>query len=261
MSYTIQIKNDSGSVQTWAGKEFAIAEEYTVPTDTNRIKYQTNAGLLTAIGAGDALVGNGTAYFSDVNEALNWLKGHDTTPKDSEGIPYAKTRMTKSGWHFQIHAIEFETSNLTSLYNKDKDEVDLGFATLKCYNSSDTELTVQGDCDTSCVYTVVTWEPDYDYEILGATIEQDAAPNTDVRMWVTAVPDLTPAQGGSIPFGQGGINLRRMGSSGEVSIDGRTPKIMTYNATYHTNKFEILVRHNAGVKHTIILLTNIFKEA
>lgn len=75
MSYTIKIKNDSGSVQTWAGKEFAVAEEYTVPSDSNRTKYQTNSGLLSAIGAGDALVGDGSEYFADVNTALDYLKG------------------------------------------------------------------------------------------------------------------------------------------------------------------------------------------
>lgn len=77
MSYVIQIKNDSGSVQTWAGKEFAIAEEYTIPSDTNRFKYSNNSALLTAIGSGDALVGDGTEYFTDINKAVNWLKNID----------------------------------------------------------------------------------------------------------------------------------------------------------------------------------------
>lgn len=76
MAHIITIKNDSGSIQTWAGKDFAIAEEYTVPTDTNRSKWINNSGLLTAIGNGDALVGNGTVYFADVNSAVDWIKGN-----------------------------------------------------------------------------------------------------------------------------------------------------------------------------------------
>ena len=80
MPYTIKIKNDSGSIQTWAGKEFAIAEEYTVPNDGNRVKYQNHEGLLTAIGNGDALVGDGSEYFTDINKAINWLKGITENP-------------------------------------------------------------------------------------------------------------------------------------------------------------------------------------
>lgn len=75
MSYTIQIKNDSGSTQSWAGKEFVDQEEYTVPTDANRTKWQNSSTLLTAIASADALVGNGVEYFTDVSEAINWLKG------------------------------------------------------------------------------------------------------------------------------------------------------------------------------------------
>lgn len=76
MQQVIKIKNDSGAVVIWAGKEFALDEEYTIPTDSNRAKWQNNSTLLTAIANGDALVGDGEIFFSDVNEAVNWLKGN-----------------------------------------------------------------------------------------------------------------------------------------------------------------------------------------
>ena len=92
MSYTIKIKNDSGSTQNWAGKEFAIAEEYTVPTDSNRTKYQNNEALLTAIGNNDAVVGDGSDYFTDINQGINWLKGYTDNPADTDGVPLSRTR-------------------------------------------------------------------------------------------------------------------------------------------------------------------------
>lgn len=260
MAYTIQIKNDSGSVQTWAGKEFSVGEEYTVPTDTNRIKYQTNSGLLTAIGDGAALVGDGTEYFSDVNQAIDWLKGHDTRPTDIDNVPYSRGKVTKTGWHNQVHAVEFETSKLSSLYNKDESGTDLGFATIKYYNSSDVELTAgtQSELDSNCVKTVVDWEPDHDFEIVGGALEQVSAPASDVRLYVVAVPDLTVAQGGSVPFVQGGLNLRHL--SKELDIDGKAPKLMAYDATYHTNKFRIIAKHNTGFNCPILVLFKIFRE-
>lgn len=72
----IKIKNDSGSIVIWVGKEFTIGEEYTVPTDGNITKWQNNSVLLTAIANNDALVSNGVEYFSDINQSINWLKGN-----------------------------------------------------------------------------------------------------------------------------------------------------------------------------------------
>lgn len=260
MAYTIQIKNDSGSVQTWAGKEFAIAEEYTVPTDTNRIKYQNNSALLTAIGDGDALVGNGSEYFTDVNTAINWLKGHNTSPIDTDGAPLSRNKITKSGWHFQLHGVEFHTSKLSSVFNEDVDGNDLGFTTIKYYDNTDTELVAgtQTELDNNCVKTVVDWEPTQDIDVIGGILEQASTPSSDVRLWVVAVPDLTVAQGGSVPFTQGGINLRYVNNN--IDLDGKTAKTLSYNATYHTNKFRIIVKHNAGYQCPIHMLFKIFRE-
>lgn len=258
MAYTIQIKNDSGSVQTWAGKEFAIGEEYTVPTDSNRIKYQTAANLLTAIGNSEALIGDGTEYFSDVNKGIDWLKGHDTKPKDTDGAPLARNKITRSGWHFQGQSIELTTSLLNGIYNKNVSETDLGFASVKCYDSGDTELTTQASIDSSGVKTVLTWEPTHDIEMIGGDFYQSTQPTTDTRIWVTAIPDL-PAPNGTIPFLQGGHNLRHMGTGLVFRIDGRTPKLLPYDAVYHTSKFEICLRHTAGHQHTIMFTPELFK--
>lgn len=258
----VKIKNDSGSIVIWAGKEFAIDEEYVIPTDGNRVKWQNNSTLLIAIAASDALIGDGTSYLSDVNESLEWLKGNVVIPADTDGVPLSRTKITQSGWHFQAHTFEFCTATLSSTHSKDIDDSDLGFLSIKYYDASDVELVAgtQAELDSDCVKTVVDWEADFNYEIIGGTLYQSTMPTTDVRLWIQAVPDLTHAQGGSIPFVEGGLNLKHMGTGSVMDLDGKTPKLMSYNATYHTNKFRFVIRHNTGINHELMVVFKIFEE-
>lgn len=97
MSHLIKLKNASGNVNSWAGKEFVIDEEYTVPTDANRAKWQNNSGVLVAIANSDLLVGDGGEFFSDVNQALDWLKGNISAKVEvvkSESLPPFANKVT-----------------------------------------------------------------------------------------------------------------------------------------------------------------------
>lgn len=259
MSYIVKIKNDTITSQTWVGKAFAAAEEYQV-SEAKRSKWASNSTLLTAISNSEALVGDGSEYFTDISKALDWLKGTNLTPSDTDGVPLSRTKVTKTGWHYQANSVEFSTAKLSSLVNIDAAGDDLGYTTIKYYDVVGVELVAgtQGELDTDCVKTVITWEPGVDYEIIGGTLYQSAAPSNDVRLWITAVPDLTPAQGGSIPFMEGGMNLKHMGTGAIMELDGKTPKLMTYNATYHTSKFQITATHTAGDQCPVMVVLKVF---
>jgi hypothetical protein len=181
-------------------------------------------------------------------------------PKDVDNTSLSRTKITKTGWHFQLHGFEFHTSQLNSVFNEDMDGNDLGFSTLKFYNSSDVELVAndQAELDANCVKTVATWEPDQDVEVIGGVLEQPVVTANNVRMWIRAIPDLTVAQGGSVPFAEGGINLKYI--NGNLDLDGKTPKLMPYNATNHTSKFEITMKHEVGDIAPIHLLFKLFRE-
>ena len=193
-------------------------------------------------------------YKSNGNQSL--------VPRDSDGSPLQRGKTTKTGWHYQPHWVEITTSKIGGIYNKDDNGVDLGFATIKLYDDIDsasaTEITVQATADTDCVKTVVDWMPTHDYEVIAAKIFQDGKPSNDHRVYVVAVPDLTPAQGGSIPFSTGGINLKHLGTGAAADTDGRSSKYMTYDATYKTNKFRIIINHPAGEQHTFAMLFELF---
>jgi hypothetical protein len=178
-------------------------------------------------------------------------------PKDVDNTNLSRTKITKTGWHFQLHGMEMTTGLLNGVYNKDKNGNDLGFAVIKFYDINDLELTTQVNIDASCVKTVITWEPTEDIEVIGGILEQAAAPNTNVRMWITAIPDVPLVYGGNVPFTNGGINLRYLPNT--LDLDGKTPKELKYDNVNHTNKFEITLKHDAGVQHTLLLLFKLFR--
>lgn len=255
------VKNTSGATGTWLGQQLDNNEYYELQAHEDAA-WSNDSTVLTDIGAADLTVAkddSGNNNITDVADAINYLKD-DTAPKDSDGVALSRSKITRSGWHFQLHGVEFSTSKLASVYNKDVAGTDLGFTSIKFYNSSDVELTAgtQAELDSNCVKTVMDIEIDQDIEVIGGMIEQTTAPTNDVRLWVIAIPDLTVAQGGSVPFTAGGINLKHL--SGALDLDGKTPKLLPYNATYHTNKFRIIAKHDTGDICPIHMLFKLFRE-
>lgn len=190
----------------------------------------------------------------------NYQSNANKTFTDSNGIPLQRTKITRTGWHFQLHGIEFCSSKLNSIYNKDKDGNDLGFCTIKFYDNTDTELVAgtQAELDSNCVKTVLTWQASQDVEVIGGFLEQANNPANDIRMWIMAIPDYPVGAGGSIPFSNGGINLKYL--NGATDLDGKTPKLLPYNGGIGTNKFEVTLRHEAGDIHPVHILFKLFRE-
>lgn len=256
-------KNTSGATKTWEGQEIANNAYYQIQPQ-EEISWANDSEVLADIGSGDLTIAkddSGSTDITDTAEAINHLKD-DVDPKDTDGVKLSRSKITKSGWHFQSHAVEFTTSKLASVYNKDKSETGYGYTTIKFYDSSDTELVAgtQSELDNNCVKTVITWEPTQDIDVIGGTLYQSSVPTNDTRIWVMAIPDLTVAQGGSVPFATGGCNLKHMGTGAVLDLDGKTAKTLPYDAVYHTNKFQIIVVHDTGDKCPIMMLFKLFRE-
>lgn len=179
-------------------------------------------------------------------------------PTDSDGSPLQRVKITTTGWSYQLHGVEFKTSQLDSIVSKKSNGVDFGFSTIKCYDSDNIELTTQGECDTVSVKTVLDWEPTHDYEIVGGMLKQQSIPGSNVRLWVVGAPDVSEGYGGGKCFVTN-VNLSFIGIEEGVRVDGRAPKYLSYDATYHTNKLRLIFTHNAGLKHPMHMIFEIFK--
>lgn len=253
----VKIKNADSSDHTWVGQTI-VAGQYHIIDPTTLTSWQNDSTLLTAIGDGLAVVNDGTNDLTNVSTGINWLLGIDSTPKDTDGSPLTRGKVTQTGWSYQLHSVEFKTSQLDSIYAKDASGTSWGHTTIKCYNDETTESSNQTDADSNCVKTVIDWEPTYDYEIIGGLFKQKAVPTNPIRLWVIAVPDISAGSGGSKLF-VAGVNLQFIGLEDGIRVDGRATKRLAYNATYHTNKMRMILRHNAGDKHDLNMIFEIFK--
>ncbi len=250
----MRVKNVSGSTKTYVGQQLTNNQEYDIPAQDLH-KWQGDTLVITDGSSGALLIGDGTAYKAAGAEAINFLLGADTTPKDTDGSIIQRPKAAKAGWSYQLHGISIATSTIGGFYNKDDAGNDLGFVTLKLYDVNGTEITTQGTADTDCVKTQVDWCVNHEMEIIGGSLYQSEPPTTDIYFWCKAAPGIA-----NIMFAQGGINLKNVGIGGAINADGRASKYLHPSVPVAgVNKFRLIFKHNAGVKHNTQMLFDLFK--
>lgn len=258
------IHNKSQSAKTYSGVEIASSSFYEIPGNLI-FEFSTCDSLLSDI-ANDvvAMSEDGSTDISGTSNQIDFLKNGFVEPRDASGRYLTRIATTIDGWHYQPHAISFTTSDYDGIFNKglsDSDyftETDLGFATIKLYDNTNTLITSSAN-EGNAVKTVIDWMPTHDYEIVGAKYFQHEIPTSDIFLWIIGAPELSHAYGGSIFFCQGGINLKHVGSGNGLDTDGGSSKYMAYNATYKTSKFRIVIKHSAGVQHTCMVIWETYK--
>lgn len=261
------IYNCSGENKTYHSVEITNNTYYSIP-DNLLSEYKTNAQLISDLALGIVqMSSNGTSpIVGSASAHVDFLKDIDLGPRDSDGSPLQRVKVTTSGWHYQLHGVEFETSKLDSIYSKKIDNTNYGFTAVKFYkllNNEEVEIT--GDdlnqtfLDNNCIKTVVDWEPSHDYELVGGMLKMRTTPQDDIRMWIIGVPDVPEQYGGSKVF-ISNCSLSYIGNDSGIRADGRAPKYLTYNNQTHTNKLRLVFRHPSGVKHQFLMLFEIFKS-
>lgn len=251
------IKNIDVVEHTYAGQTIAAGGSYTIQSGEH-FKWTASDALVVDITDGKAQVNDGVSDISGIAAQINYLLDQDVSTKDADGSVIIRPKAAKAGWTYHLTAPEFTTSKVDSLYHKDVAGTDLSQCTVKYYDASNVELTTQGTCDTDCVKTVFSFEPPFDYEIIGGTVKTIGAVSVDVRAWVIAVPDISAANGGSKVMVQN-VNLKFIDPNNGIEADGRASKYMVYNATYHTNKLQLILKHPAGHKEDIMMAFEIYK--
>lgn len=182
----------------------------------------------------------------------------DNVQLDSDGAPMSRVKVAPSGWSFQLHGIEMQTSVIGSVINNDFMGVAIGDSTIMLYDAQGVLITDQPTADTGCVRTVLDFEPVYDYYVVGGAIKLVSAADQDVRAYVVGAPDVPAQFGGSKIFIQH-VNLRYTQGQG-IQADGRAAKFVQYNPTLHTNKLRFIFTHGAGYKINLALFLEFFKS-
>lgn len=245
---TKKIKNLDTVEQIWGGVGIQPSSFYSCNDQAEAIKFSQDDNFLSALMNGLAEVYNYDSKVNGFSEALSFLKGEYQI--DSENAQFTRLKLVPTGWTYGAIGVDFETSTLSSLkiFKGGANDTSIN-KTIKFYDSSDSELT--SDL-TTCVKTVITLEPTYDYYLICGQI---AKTTNHIHCDAVGVPDIPANMGGSKYFAQN-LDLARFDG---LKTDGKAPKLLQYNATYHTNKFKFSFYHEAGVQEEISVILELYR--
>lgn len=249
------IHNITEQEKIYQGRPISPGQFFNIPANL-LVEYQEDQDLILDLLNGEAKISldGQVDYLGSGVQHLNVLKQIDTTQKDSDGAILSRVKVTQTGWNYQLIAVEIETSKTSGAYCKDIDGNSVPWFTYKMYDSNGQET----QDEMNCVKTVIDFEPPFDYEILGGTLIQKVAPDSDMYYSVIGVPDIPSNMGGSKVFVQA-VDLTFIGTDTELKTDGRAPKRLVYDTTYHTNKLRFQITHEAGKKHKFLQCLEYFR--
>lgn len=256
------IFNNDTTPHIYAGQEIQNGAYYQIQGN-EALAFRQSETLLTDIASTIAIVsteGNANGHLSPsagLAQLFKNLVSVEQVDPDT-GMVSISPKWAPAGWLQVYHEIEFKTSQIGSVHDKDKDNVDLGFTTLKFFDVNDVELTDQNVIDTDCVLTQIDFMPDHDYSIKSGQIAQIESPTSPLYVWAFAAPGIA-----NTIFCEGGINLEYVGPKTLVGLDGTAASRLNYShpqlgAGAGTNKIRFICRHNAGLKHRIQIIFEYF---
>lgn len=195
-----------------------------------------------------------TNHKSSGNQAISQL--------DTDGAQIVRIKAAKKGWSFWAIPIEFTSSTLGgSVFCQDSNGNNIPGITCKIYDSNNVEITSAGALNvnlSTCIKTVVDFEPPFDYEVIGGSLRINSNPALDMRLWIVGAPDIPAIYGGSKEF-TSGINLKFMAPDASFEVDGRVTKFLQYNPATHQSKMRIILKHPAGTQVNMQIVIQIYR--
>jgi len=211
--------------------------------------------LITSDGIRDMTAPESVKFLKELNE-------FNFNNKDIDGALIVRTKAAKKGWSFWAVPIEFRTSTIdASLFCQYVNGSNVPGITGKIYDGDDNEITTPGLLNANlnnCVKTVIDFEPQFDFEIIGGQLRINANPAQDIRLWIVGAPDIPVEYGGSKEFASG-INLKFMAPNASFEVDGRVTKFLTYDPQTHQGKIRILLKHPAGASVNMQIVIQLYR--
>lgn len=251
---TRYVHNKTNAAKTYSGQEVAANSYYEIPANLV-FDFSIDDALLADITSGDVAISkDGATDISGISNQIDFLKNGVQEPRDLANRQIVRFAATVDGWHYSLLSTEITTAKKDGFYCKDESGSDVGFVTHKIYDGNGAEITDAAN-EGQAIETRVWVRPTHDFEVIGAIFGQNAAPASDMRLWVTGLPGIY-----NIKFARGGINLRFAGDGIYQLADGRASKYLAYNSQVpDANAFKITVKHPQGTQHSFQISFEIYK--
>lgn len=173
--------------------------------------------------------------------------------KDPNGAVFGRLKIVPTGWKYCAYGINVTTSKYSGALEVFKDGVaDTAINTShKIYDGTNTEITSTLN-ELTAVKTVITVEPTYDIYVISGRVAQSTA---RILMDVIVAPDIPAGSGGSIYFAQN-LNVKKFYN---LVTDGKAPKLISYNATYHTGKFKFVLFYPVTTQEEVSIIIEAYR--
>jgi hypothetical protein len=191
---------------------------------------------------------------------------HTNTPTENlepmiahDGATLIREQTSPIGWYYQLYGILFKTATEGSALKKLADGSSSSQYLIEGFYDEGGNALSGVDVATRTCRTVIEWEPDWSYELLGGHFHQKTSPPGEVILNVTAIPDLPRVYGGSLVFVQS-CDLNHIGPDAGLEINAHSIQRMNPDPNYHTNKLQFSVCHASGLQHDIFIGLEIYRE-
>jgi len=177
---------------------------------------------------------------------------------DSSGKPFARMAVSDTGNSLQwlsFHATAGKYGIFTCVESDNTTDFQ-GF-TYKIYDANDDEITSAAN-EANAVKSVITFHPQFDLEMMAASLRQIETPTSDMNMFMVIDPDENI--GSKYEMVTGGHDLRFFPALTTAFVDGKAPKKMVYDPVYNTNKMAFILYHPVNTEHDIMLQLEYFRE-
>lgn len=248
-----------GTIVVPANSSLEISPEvwFSLITDVVFIKDVRLNNVFINDGYQQLMMPKSEVYINYLNDTANYNN------RDTDGALIVRNKAAKKGWSFWAVPVEITTSTLSgSLFSQSSDGTNLSWINCKIYNASNAEITTAGLLDANlatCVKTVLDFEPNFDFEIIGGALRINSNPASDIRLWIVGAPDIPAEYGGSKEFASG-INLKFLAPDSSFEIDGRVTKFLTYNPATHQGKMRLILKHPAGTQINLQMVIHLYRQ-
>jgi len=241
------ILNNSGSEGTWRGQTIADGSYYQLQ-NTEPVEWSQDVSVIGDLASGDlvASTANDSGGHVSAGVAVLFLSGSGFLDPDTEA-PLVSTKKLKENFYFQCREIEWETSKLDSVHDRDLAQTDLGVTSLAFFDANLTELVSpsQATLDAQCRYTRVSFVPGTEWGVRGILLSHRDELQENVYVYGVGKILIHPAPVYlELPQADGGLNMYFVKPYGEVGVDEE-------NFTYFTanDSLDFWIYHPVGFKH------------